>query len=153
MTDPGPTPAHLSDAWLAAATTAVAGLALPEPDGTSGPGPDGDPAPVVIGYDVADPATGEPGPLSYRLVITRDVVRFVRRHPDEPGIRFRLDESTAAAVASGSANAQRAVLDGRIVVTGDPRLLLRVQETMAAVETALTPLRPHPDPPQGAHRS
>ncbi|MFV0257090.1 MAG: SCP2 sterol-binding domain-containing protein [Acidimicrobiales bacterium] len=157
MTAPEPVPPYLSDAWLTAATNAVAGLTGPAQDepavaGLTGPAQDepavagltgpegGSREATVIGYDLVDPATGEPGGLSYRLVIARDGIRFVRRHPDEPDVRFRLDVATATAVAAGRINAQRAVLDGRIMVTGDPRILLDVADTMTAIEAGLRPL-------------
>lgn len=121
MTSRGETLDYLSPAWLAAAGEAVGQI----------PPVDGD---VVIGFEV-----GEPG-RSYQLVLGPDRVTY--REPDGPaGLTIRIGYATAVSIATGRTSAQRALLDGEIVLNGDANLLLGHGALLTGIDDRLAELR------------
>jgi hypothetical protein len=114
----------LSDEWVAAADDALALLAPV-------------PAPLVVGVTV----TGGPdGDRSHRLVLGPERVG-AEREAEGASVTMTLTWDLAVAVNQGRTSAQRAFLDGRLVLSGDPVALLGYQDQLAAVDDLLGPLR------------
>ncbi len=119
---------YLSDAWLARADAALAGLA-PIPDD------------LAIGIEVVG---GPRGDRSYRLVLGADRVG-VSTEAEPAGVRMTLEWDDAVAIANGRSSAQRAFLDGRLRLGGDISLLLGHQNALAAIDDRLGSLRDSTD--------
>lgn len=114
----------LSDAWVAAADAALAPL-----------------APVPAALVVAVTVTGGPaGDRRYRLVLGPDRVG-AEPGPGPAAVTMTMTWELAVAVNQGRESAQRAFLDGRLVLGGDPVVLLGHAQQLAAVDDALAPLR------------
>ncbi len=114
---------YLSDEWIAAADDAVAGLEPVEAD-------------AVVGFVVeSDDET-----VAYEMVLGPTRVS-VRSGVATAGVTLTLDRALAAAIARGETSAQRAFLDGRLVVGGDIRVLLGQAKAVASVDDRLGPLR------------
>ena len=115
---------YLSDSWLEAANTALAELS-PIPTA------------VVIGYVV----TGGPeGERCYSLQLGPDTPG-VSAGVEHAGVTLRLDWELAVAIAQNQASAQRAFLDGELVLGGDVGLLLGHQKALADFDDRLATLR------------
>ncbi len=115
---------YLSDEWLAEAGRALDALAPCDPGGR-------------VRFDVAD---GPDGPRHYVLVLGPD--RVAISTDDEPcELTMRTDWDTARRIATGDASAQRAVLDGDLVLDGDVQVLLGNASAMADVDDRLADLR------------
>lgn len=114
----------LSDAWVAAADAALSRL-------TPVPGP------LVVAVTV----TGGPGgERRYRLVLGPDRVG-AEPGPGPATVAMTMAWDLAVAVNQGRESAQRAFLDGRLTLGGDPVVLLGHAQQLAAVDDALAPLR------------
>ncbi len=114
----------LSEAWVAAADAAL-GRLTPVP------------APLVVAVTV----TGGPaGDRCYRLVLGPDRVG-AEPGPGPAAVTMTMGWNLAVAVNQGRESAQRAFLDGRLVLGGDPVVLLGHAQHLAAVDDALAPLR------------
>lgn len=114
----------LSDAWVAAVDTALRRL-------TSVPGP------LVVAVTV----TGGPGgDRHYRLLLGPDRVG-AEPGPGPAAVTMTMTWDLAVAVNQGRESAQRAFLDGRLTLGGDPVVLLGHAPHLAAVDDALAPLR------------
>lgn len=114
----------LSDAWVAAADAALDRLAPV-------------PGPLVVGVTV----TGGPGgDRRYRLVLGPDRVG-AEPGPGPATVTMTLTWDLAVAVNQGRESAQRAFLDGRLMLGGDPVVLLGHAGRLAAIDDALAPLR------------
>ncbi len=126
----------LSDDWL----TAVNGLLAADSSAPS-PGPDGPDQPgaepVVVRYLVDQ---GPPGTGGYDLVLTSDAA-VVRRPKGTAAVTLGLSWEVAVAVNQGTESAQAAVLDGRIVVSGDPQTLVTSQDRIVGPNGAVAGLR------------
>jgi hypothetical protein len=117
---------YLSGGWLQAADRALADMApLPER--------------VVVGYRVTGGPAGA-APDGHRLVLGPDRVSLAPGL-DHADLVLTLPWDLAIAILGGTAGAQRAVLDGRIAVTGDPGVLLGHQRSLADVDDRLADLR------------
>lgn len=112
---------YLSDEWIEAANTAVAGLA-PSTE------------PFSVSYTVTD---GQDGERSYTLDLSQ---RSVVVGADAP-VGLRMSWGIAKAIALGEVSAQRAFLDGNMQIQGDAQALVGNADGMAAVDAALAPLR------------
>lgn len=126
MTEPVP---YLSGRWLELASDALAGVApLPEP--------------VVVGYRVTGgPSTGDgDGERRHHLRLGPDRVAMGPGLGDAD-LTLTLDWDLAVAIHRGRAGAQRAVLDGRIRLAGDPDVLLGHQAALATIDDRLAGLR------------
>lgn len=98
-------------------------------------------APVDQELTVAVVVTGGPdGERSYRLVLGPDRVGMDQDGPSA-GVRMTMGWDVAVSIATGQASAQRAFLDGRLQLGGDPGLLLGHQSALAAIDDRLLPLR------------
>ncbi|MDH4077863.1 MAG: SCP2 sterol-binding domain-containing protein [Acidimicrobiia bacterium] len=114
----------LSDAWVAAADAALARL-------TPVPGP------LVVAVTVTG---GRGGDHRYRLVLGPDRVG-AEPGPGPAAVTMTMSLDLAVAVNQGRESAQRAFLDGRLVLGGDPVVLLGHASQLAAVDDTLAPLR------------
>jgi hypothetical protein len=120
----GESVAFLSDAWVAAANRAVSGLAPVS-------------EPLVVGVTV----TGDPqGDRSHQLILGPDRVG-VERGPGPVSVAMTLGWELAVAINQGRESAQRAFLDGRLSLSGDPVVLLGHQAHLAQVDDVLGQLR------------
>ncbi len=72
---------------------------------------------LVVEYRIED------GP-TWHLVVAEGTVRVVAGPADDPDAGFRTDRTTAAALADGSRDPLRAVIDGDLAMSGDPRALV-----------------------------
>jgi hypothetical protein len=132
----------LSDEWIAALADACGGVTA---------SPDGQRdrlvvEPVVLGV----PGRGE---VRYRMAFAADSCTVGGAAPDvaSADVRLETDYATAVALARGEANAQAALADGRLRVSGDvARLaahgsaLARLGDLFAAVRATTT----YPAPPE-----
>lgn len=112
---------YLSDEWIEAANTAIAGL---EPTAE----------PFTVSYTVTD---GQDGERSYTLNLGHP---SVVAGADAP-VGLRMTWDMAKAIALGELSAQRAFLDGNMQIQGDAQALVGNADGMAAVDIALAPLR------------
>lgn len=112
---------YLSDDWIQAANTAVAGI---EPSAE----------PFSVSYTVTD---GPDGDRAYTLNLGQP---SVVRGADAP-VGLRMTWDVAKAVALGELSAQRAFLDGNMQIQGDAQALVGNDKGMAAVDAALVTLR------------
>ena len=99
----------LSDAWIAALDNAAAEhLGLQEAAATMA---------LVLEYSTS-------GGPSWHVVFDHGSVRVVAGPADHPDLRFATDPATARALAAGTLDPLRAVIDGDLTLVGDPRLLV-----------------------------
>lgn len=99
----------LSDAWIAALDTAVAehpGLREAAAAMT-----------LVLEYSTS-------GGPTWHVVFDHGSVRVIAGPADHPDLRFATDPATARALAAGTLDPLRAVIDGDLTLGGDPRLLV-----------------------------
>ena len=94
----------------------------------------GDGVPLVVQY-LLDDAPADC--LPYALRITADGVRVVPGVADDAGVTFRQSYATAVAIAQGERSAQRSVLDGSVVITGDATQLLGRATLLGAIDQAV----------------
>ena len=101
--------APLSDAWIAALDNAAAEhLGLQEAAAAMA---------LVLEYSTS-------GGPSWHVVFDHGSVRVVAGPADHPDLRFATDPATARALAAGTLDPLRAVIDGALTLVGDPRLLV-----------------------------
>ncbi len=117
----------LSDEWIDALDRAAAGQ--PALD-TAIAGRD-----VVIDYDVDG--------VRYHVAICDSRVCFRPGPSACPTITFVTDRATAAGIAKGVLNAQRAFLEGQLRVTGDVLSLTRAQALFATLPDVYALVREH----------
>ena len=99
----------LSDAWIAALDNAAAEhLGLQE-------------AAAAMAHVLEYSTSGGP---SWHVVFDHGSVRVVAGPADHPDLRFATDPATARALAAGTLDPLRAVIDGDLTLVGDPRLLV-----------------------------
>ncbi len=99
----------LSDAWIAALDNAAAEhLGLQEAAAAMA---------LVLEYSTS-------GGPSWHVVFDHGSVRVVAGPADHPDLRFATDPATARALAAGTLDPLRAVIDGDLTLVGDPRLLV-----------------------------
>lgn len=115
---------YLSDDWLQAADRALESM----PPTTE---------PLALGYRVND---GPDGDRLHRLVFGPDQVRALRGL-EGVGLTLAMGWDTAVEVAEGRTSAQRAFLDGRIRLDGDPGVLLGHQTHLNDIDDHLAELR------------
>ena len=99
----------LSDAWIAALDTAAA-----EHPGLRE-------ATTAIALVLEYSTSGGP---SWHVVFDHGSVRVIAGPADHPDLRFATDPVTARALANGTLDPLRAVIDGDLTLGGDPRLLV-----------------------------
>lgn len=123
--------AYLSDAWLAAADLAVADL-----------------TPLDGHLVVAMVINGGPqDQYRYDITLGPDSVGFASTlaGTSAADVSMTMEWSVAVGVAQGQRGAQRAFLDGDIVLDGDVTRLLGHQEALAAIDDRLADLRARTD--------
>ena len=99
----------LSDAWIAALDYAAAEhLGLQEAAAAMA---------LVLEYSTS-------GGPSWHVVFDHGSVRVVAGPADHPDLRFATDPATARALAAGTLDPLRAMIDGDLTLVGDPRLLV-----------------------------
>ncbi|MCS5664546.1 MAG: SCP2 sterol-binding domain-containing protein [Acidimicrobiales bacterium] len=99
----------LSDAWIAALDNAAA----------EHPGLQEAAAAMALVLEYS--TSGGP---SWHVVFDHGSVRVVAGPADHPDLRFATDPATARALAAGTLDPLRAVIDGDLTLVGDPRLLV-----------------------------
>jgi hypothetical protein len=122
----------LSDEWIAALAVACRGTA---PDGAGS-----DARRLVIEPVVRDvPALGE---VRYRIAFDAGGCAVIAG-PDGPSsdVRFETDYVTAVALSRGGANAQAALADGRLRVSGDVARLAAHAAALARLDDLFASLR------------
>ena len=62
--------------------------------------------------------------------------------PGQPVVALSSDRETALAIAVGGGSAQRAFAEGRLHLSGDPRLLIAARPTLRVIGTAMAGLNP-----------
>jgi hypothetical protein len=139
--------AFLSDEWirdLALACNATFG------GSRSDPGAPGTGAPAAATSDtgrfVIEPVvTGVPnlGEVRYQLAFTAGSCRVVRPSGDDADVRLETDYVTAVALSRGTANAQAALADGRLRVSGDVARLAAHAAALSALDDLFAALRAH----------
>ena len=131
-------PRFLTEMWIAAATKAVNAAAVDleraapgRPIGITQVVESDTHQTVVYHVTTHDPAApADPGPT-----------RLDRGAADPEDVRLRTDWTTAVALALGTVSAQRAFVEGRLVITGDVERLAEAQALFAALDAALAPVR------------
>ena len=99
----------LSDTWIAALDDAAAGHAgLRKAAATMN---------LVLEYLTS-------GGPTWHVVFDHGSVRVIAGPTDHPDLRFTTDPATARALAAGTLDPLRAVIDGDLTLSGDPRLLV-----------------------------
>ena len=99
----------LSDAWIAALDNAAAEhLGLQEAAAAMA---------LVLEYSTS-------GGPSWHVVFDHGAGRVVAGPADHPDLRFATDPATARALAAGTLDPLRAMIDGDLTLVGDPRLLV-----------------------------
>ncbi len=88
-----------------------------------------------LGYSIDDAPGGE---VVYRVLLPAGVVERCRAEAD---VGFAMTYDTALAIYEGTCSPQECVLDGRIVVTGDPTALLDQAEALASLPEVFARLR------------
>lgn len=110
---------YLSAEWLAAA---------------SSPDPLRQPVNLVLEEVVRDTPDGT---VHYRVEVAGDQTRIVwpvTREAPSPDLRISTDWPTAVAVARGDISTQRALMEGRLRVSGDPGGIGDAAGTLAGVD-------------------
>lgn len=120
----------LSDPWLAAVDDC---LATTDGDADIAPEQVG----AVVRYIVDDAPDGASG---YDLEVGADRLR-ARRSMGDATVTLTMAWDLAVAINQGTESAQRAVLDGRIAIGGDPQVLVDHADAIAATSQHLADLR------------
>lgn len=82
------------------------------------------------------------GVVRYRLVVADGTARVSRESDAPVDVRLTTDYETAVAIARGDANAQVALSQGRLRITGDSEALTRHADELRQLATAGAELRP-----------
>jgi SCP-2 sterol transfer family len=132
-------PEFLSDEWLAALDASARAI-----------GPLPAVSPFVLEQVVT--STGRDGTerdsserdgdeVRYQLVFTADGLRVHPGHAEAPDVSFATDRETAAGIARGETNAQRALAAGRLRVHGTIEILVARAEALVALEDVFAAVR------------
>lgn len=119
---------YLSDAWLAAANSAVSDLEPLESE-------------LIVGMHVVD---GPEGDRSYHMTLGAGPVG-IGPGLDNAGVTMTMKWSLAVAIAKGLKGAQRSFLDGEIQLGGDAGQLLGHQKQLADLDDRLAKVRSRTD--------
>lgn len=107
----GSVPEPLTEAWIEAMAEIAASRTVA--DGVS----------LVLEYRV----TGGP---TWHLAVAAGKIRVVTGAADAPDVSFHADWATALAMADGSLDPLRAVIDGDLLLHGDPRSLVMARDLL-----------------------
>jgi hypothetical protein len=120
-------PEFLSDAWLEALDASARAM-----------GPSPGVAPFVLEQVVT--GTGRDD-VRYQLVFAADGLRVRPGRPEAPDVSFATDHDTAAGIARGETNAQRALAAGRLHVRGNIETLMTRANALTALEDVFAAVR------------
>ncbi len=127
-------PEFLSDEWLAALDASARAM-----------GPLPIVAPFVLEQVVTSTdrdATGRGGDeVRYQLVFTADGLRVQPGDAEAADVSFATDRETAAGIARGETNAQRALAAGRLRVHGNVETLVAHAAALVALEDVFAGVR------------
>ena len=84
---------------------------------------------------------GPDGDTTYHLDVADGAVAFGPGPALAEDVRFVQNWETAVAVATGTVNAQEALLQGRITMVGDQQRLVPARPLFAVLEEVLSPVR------------
>jgi hypothetical protein len=93
-------------------------------------------SPMAVGIEVA---TGEITPARWRFVFAGTGMAV---DTGEAQVTMHLDRATAIALAGGELNAQRALADSRLTISGDIQLLAAHSDALTAIGDVFATLRP-----------
>ena len=120
-------PEFLSDEWLAALDASAREMgAFPAV------------APFVLEQVVTDTWHED---VRYQLVFTADGLRVRPGDAEAPDVSFATDRETAAGIARGETNAQRALAAGRLRVRGNIETLVARAAALVALEDVFAAVR------------
>ncbi|MEL7156246.1 MAG: SCP2 sterol-binding domain-containing protein [Actinomycetota bacterium] len=128
----------LSDAWLDAVNQH---LGAPTPDGDHDDEPEKgstDAGAVTVRYAIDG---GPEGTGPYDLVVEPGEAPRAARPRGEAQVTLTMHWELAVAINQGSESAQRAVLDGRIMIGGDPQVLVDHQDLLRRGNAEVARLR------------
>ncbi len=117
-------PAFLSDEWLARLDEAA------RASGVRG-------EPLTIEHCI-HPGNGapDPEPVRYHVSIDRSGARVRAGSAQAATVIFEHDRETARAIAAGELRAQRAVIEGRVTVSGDVMALIDRRDDLGRLDEA-----------------
>ena len=84
-------------------------------------------------------------PFVYQVAFDRGTTPVSAGATRPATVTFTQDRATAAAIASGTASAQRAFMTGQLRVGGDLRALVEAQDAMAAIGDVFASVRQRTD--------
>lgn len=123
----------LSDAWLDAVDGCLRQASDDPEPATGGTSPV-----VVVRYVIEG---GPPDTGGYDLVIEPPATTGVRRSTGPAQVTLTMDWALAVAINQGAESAQHAVLDGRIMIGGDPQVLVDHQDLVSRGNELVAGLR------------
>lgn len=95
---------------------------------------------------VTQVVTGGPeGDVTYHLQVGDGRATFGAGGADPEHVRMQQSWDTAVAVATGTLNAQKAFIEGRILLTGDQQRLMAAQPVFGALDAVFRGLRDRTD--------
>lgn len=89
---------------------------------------------LVIEYRVVDGET-------WHVRLEGGTVRVVHGPADEPDLAFTAGSTAAAAIADGTLDPLRAVIDGDVILAGDPRVLVDHRAVLDGLGDVFAPAR------------
>ena len=102
------------------------------------------PNPIAIGQEISSGSDAEP--VHYVVVLDGEGGRVESGHEAPPAdVTFVCDRATAAALARGEVNAQRALTSGRLKVRGEVDRLTAASSALAGLGDLLISLRENTD--------
>jgi len=107
----GSVPEPLTEAWIEAMAEIAVGLKVS--DGVA----------LVLEYRVA-------GGPTWHLAVADGTIRVVTGAANAPDVSFHAGWATALAIADGSLDPLRAVIDGDLLLHGDPRSLVMARDLL-----------------------
>lgn len=95
---------------------------------------------------VTQVVTGGPeGDVTYHLQVGDGLASFGAGPADPEDVRMQQTWDTAVAVATGELNAQKAFIEGRILLTGDQQRLMAAQPVFGALDAVFRTVRERTD--------
>ncbi|HAQ21914.1 MAG TPA: hypothetical protein DCR10_00065 [Acidimicrobiaceae bacterium] len=113
----------LTEEWVDALAAAVKDVTVPEGMG------------LVVEYRVDDG-------FSWHLVIGGGAVSVVAGTAESPEVAFCADRNTALALAGGTLDPLRAIIDGDLTIHGDPRALVTAKGLLEDIDKLFATVRP-----------
>ena len=121
---------YLSDEWISAVATEIAGSAAVQELG------------AAHEFGLTQVVTATPfGEVTYNLQVGNGAVRFSSGAANPEHVRFTQTYETAVAVATGRLNAQEAFINGHIRFSGDHQRLIDGQDVFVQLDSVFTSVR------------